>query len=128
MSTKSEKALHPIPSSLIQMNDRDKIELESVLFDHALISVGLDFGVFSRAEKKAMKKAEKEASSNSIEENLNTKSEKHQYPIQPRLTENHHLNSRDKMESEERRRKINEGHLRSVGLIQNSQGTKFSVI
>ena len=130
LSSKSEKALHPIPSSLIQMNDRDKIELESVLLDHALISVGLDFGVFSRAEKKAIKKAEKEASSNSIEENLTTKSEKHQHPIQPRLTENHHLNSRDKilLESEERRRKINEGHLRSVGLIQNSQGTKFSVI
>ena len=63
------------------MNDRDKIELESVLLDHALISVGLDFGGFSRAEKKAIKKAEKEASSNSIEENLNTKSEKHQHPI-----------------------------------------------
>ena len=81
LSTKSEKEQRPIPLSLIKMNDRDKIELESVLFDHALISVGLDFGVFSRAEKKAIKKAEKEASSNSIEENLNTKSEKHQHPI-----------------------------------------------
>ena len=76
MSSKSKKPPHPIPSSLIQMNDEDKIELESVLFDHALISVGLDFGVFSRAEKKAIKKAEKEASSNSIEEKLCTKSEK----------------------------------------------------
>ena len=124
MSTKSEKAQHPIPSSLIQMNDRDKIELESVLFDHALRSVGLDFGFLNRAEKEAMKKAEKEASSESIKENLTTKSEKHQHPTQPRLTENHHLNSRDKilLESEERRRKINEGHLRSVGLIQNSKG------
>ena len=106
------------------MNDRDKIELESVLLDHTLISVGLDFGVFSRAEKKAMKKAEKEASSESIEENLTSKSGQHQHPIQPRLTENHHSDYEDKilLESEERRRKINEGHLRSVGLIQNSQG------
>ena len=105
------------------MNDRDKIELESVLFEHALQSVGLD-GFFYRAEKKAMKKAEKEASSESIEENLTTKSEKHQHPTQPRITENHDLNSRDKilLESEERRRKINEGHLRSVGLIQSSEG------
>ena len=105
------------------MNDRDKIELESVLFEHALRSVGLD-GIFYRAEKKAMKKAEKEASSESIEENLTTKSEKHQHPTQPRIIENHDLNSRDKilLESEERRRKINEGHLRSVGLIQNSEG------
>ena len=74
MSTKSEKGQHPIPSSLIQMNDRDKIELESVLFDHALRSVGLDFGFLKKAEKKAMKEAEKET--NSIEENLSTKSEK----------------------------------------------------
>ena len=124
MSSKSEKALHPIPSSLIQMNDRDKIELESVLFDHALRSVGLDFGFVKKAEKEAMQQAEKEASSESIEENLTTKSENHQHLIQPRLTQNHHLNYRDKilLESEERRRKINEGHLRSVGLIQNSQG------
>ena len=106
------------------MNDRDKIELESVLLDHALISVGLDFGFLSKAEKKAMKKAEKEAISDSIEENLNTKYEKYQHPIQQRLTEDHHSNYRDQilLESEERRRKINEGHLRSVGLIQNSQG------
>ena len=126
MSSKSEKALHAIPSSLIQMNDRDKIELESVLFDHALRSVGLDFGFVKKAEKEAMQQAEKEASSESIEENLSTKSENHQHLIQPRLTQNHHLNYRDKilLESEERRRKINEGHLRSVGLIQNSQGTK----
>ena len=112
------------------MNDRDKIELESVLFDHALRSVGLDFGFVKKAEKEAMQQAEKEASSESIEENLTTKSEKHQHPIQPRLTENHHSDDKDKilLESEERRRKINEGHLRSVGLIQNSQGTKFSVI
>ena len=76
MSTKSEKGQHPIPSSLIQMNDRDKIELESVLFDHALRSVGLDFGFLKKAEKKAMKEAEKETISDSIEENLSTKSEK----------------------------------------------------
>ena len=124
MSSKSEKALHPIPSSLIQMNDRDKIELESILFDDALRSVGLDFGFLKKVEKEAMKQAEKEASSDSIEENLTTKSEKHQHPIQGRLTQNHHSNYRDKilLESEERRRKINEGHLRSVGLIPNSQG------
>ena len=123
MSSKSEKALHPIPSLL---NDRDKIELESVLFDPALRSVGLDFGFLKKAEKEAMKQELKEASSDSIEENLTTKSEKHQHPTQPRLTENHHSDYKDKilLESEERRRKINEGHLRSVGLIQNSQGTK----
>ena len=56
------------------MNDRDKIELESVLFEHALRSVGLDFGFMKKAEKEAMKQAEKEASSESIEENLFTSS------------------------------------------------------
>ena len=76
LSTKSEKEQRPIPLSLIKMNDRDKIELESVLFDHALRSVGLDFGFLKKAEKEAMKQAEKEASSDSIEEKLCTKSEK----------------------------------------------------
>ena len=48
ISTKSEKQQQPIPPSLIQMNDRDKIELE---FDRALRSVGLDFGFLDlRAE------------------------------------------------------------------------------
>ena len=75
MSSKSEKALHPIPSLLIQMNDRDKIELESVLFDQVLRSVGLE-RFMSRAWKEEIKKAKKEASSDSIEENLCTKSEK----------------------------------------------------
>ena len=80
VSTKSEKEQHPIPSSLIQMNDEDKIELESILLDDALRSCGLD-GFF--------KKAEKEASSDSSEENLTTKSEKHWHPIPRRLTQNH---------------------------------------
>ena len=70
LSSKSEKALHPIPSSLIQMNDRDKIELESVLFDDALRSVGLDFGFLKKAEKEAMKLAEKETSSDSDSDNF----------------------------------------------------------
>jgi hypothetical protein len=70
LSLKSEKALHPIPSSLIQMNDRDKIELESVLFDDALRSVGLDFGFLKKAEKEAMKLAEKETSSDSDSDNF----------------------------------------------------------
>ena len=70
-----------------------------------------------------MKQAEMETSSDSFEENLPTKSEKVQNPIQPKLTQNHHLNYRNKilLESEERRT-INEGHLRSVGLIPSSQG------
>ena len=74
--TKSEKEQLPIPSSLIKMNDRDKIKLESILFDEALRSVGLDFGFLKKAEKKAEKQAEKVASSDSIEEKLCTKSEK----------------------------------------------------
>ena len=74
LTTKSEKGQHPIPSSLIQMNDRDKIELESILFDDALRSVGLDFGFLKKVEKEAMKEAEKETNSESIEENLFTNS------------------------------------------------------
>jgi hypothetical protein len=113
-STKSEKALHPIPSSLIQMNARDKIELKSVLFDHALQSVGLDFGFLKKAEKEAMKQAEKEASSDSIEENLSTKSEKVQNPIPVALIQNHSndisIISKIELESEERRRRISEEH------------------
>ena len=76
LSTESEKEQHPIPSSLIQMNDRDKIKLESILFDEALRSVGLDFGFLKKAEKEAKKQAEKEASSDSVKEKLCTKSEK----------------------------------------------------
>jgi hypothetical protein len=38
-----------------------------------------------------MKQAEMETSSDSFEENLPTKSEKVQNPIQPKLTQNHHL-------------------------------------
>ena len=71
------------------MNDRDKIELELVLFDHALRSVGLDFGFLDRAEKEAMKKAEKEVSSDSIEEKLSTKSKKVQNPKPVALIQNH---------------------------------------
>ena len=109
--TKSEKGQHPIPSSLIQMNDRDKIELESVLFNNALRSVGLDFGFLKKAEKEAMKQTEKEASS---DENLSTKSEKVQNPIPVALIQNHSndisIISKIELESEERRRKINEEH------------------
>ena len=76
LTTISEKGQLPIPSSLIKMNDRDKIKLESILFDEALRSVGLDFGFLKKAEKKAEKQAEKVASSDSIEEKLCTKSEK----------------------------------------------------
>ena len=56
------------------MNDRDKIKLESILFDDALRSVGLDFGFLKKAEKEAMKQELKEASSDSIKEKLSTKS------------------------------------------------------
>ena len=63
------------------MNDRDKAELELILFDDALRSVGLDFGFLKKAEKEAMKQSQ--------------------------------------------RTRIIEGHLQSVGLIQNSQGTRW---
>ena len=93
------------------MNDRDKIELESVLFNNALRSVGLDFGFLKKAEKEAMKQTEKEASS---DENLSTKSEKVQNPIPVALIQNHSndisIISKIELESEERRRKINEEH------------------
>ena len=92
LTTISEKGQLPIPSSLIKMNDRDKIKLELILFDDALHSAGLDFGFLKKAEKEAMKKELKEAypsiitgflcmhpvlpCSDSIEEKLCTKSEK----------------------------------------------------
>ena len=114
MSTKSEKGQHPIPSSLIKMNDRDKIKLESILFDDALRSVGLDFGFLKKAEKEAMKQELKEASSDSIKEKLSTKSEKAQNPIPVALIQNHlsdiSIISKIELESEERRRRINEEH------------------
>ena len=33
--------IHPIPSSLIVLNEDEKLELEAVLFDNILISIGL---------------------------------------------------------------------------------------
>ena len=39
--TKSEKPLHPIPNSMIKMNDQDKSKLEAVIFEQVLESVGL---------------------------------------------------------------------------------------
>ena len=75
LTTISEKGQLPIPSSLIKMNDRDKIKLELILFECGL-SAGLDFWFLKKAEKEAMKKELKEASSDSIEEKLCTKSEK----------------------------------------------------
>ena len=38
---KYEQPIHPIPSSLIVLNDEEKLELESVLFEITLKSVGL---------------------------------------------------------------------------------------
>ena len=46
--TKSEKEQLPIPSSLIKMNDRDKIKLELILLDDALHSAGLNFGFLKK--------------------------------------------------------------------------------
>ena len=39
--TKSEKPLHSIPNSMIKMNDQDKSNLEAVIFEQVLESVGL---------------------------------------------------------------------------------------
>ena len=95
------------------MNDRDKIELELVLFDKTLRSVGLDFkpafdfGFLKKAEKEAMKQAEKEASSDSIKENLSTKSEKVQNPIPVALIQNHsNISIISKIELESEKRKL----------------------
>ena len=41
MPKKYEQPIHPIPSSLIVLNDEEKLELESVLFEMTLKSVGL---------------------------------------------------------------------------------------
>ena len=94
------------------MNDRDKIKLESILFDDALRSVGLDFGFLKKAEKEAMKQELKEASSDSIEEKLPTKSEKVQNPIPVALIQNHlsdiSIISKIELESEERRPEKNQ--------------------
>ena len=38
---KYKQPIHPIPSSLIVLNDEEKLELESVLFEITLKSVGL---------------------------------------------------------------------------------------
>ena len=36
-----EQPIHPIPSSLIKLNEEDKLDLESVIFELVLESVGL---------------------------------------------------------------------------------------
>ena len=41
VTTKFEKPLHPIPNSMIKMNDQDKSKLEAVIFEQVLESVGL---------------------------------------------------------------------------------------
>ena len=41
MQSNSEKPLHPIPNSMIEMNDQDKAKLEAVIFEQVLESVGL---------------------------------------------------------------------------------------
>ena len=51
LKNKSEKTLkipkkyvqpiHPIPSSMFVLNEEEKLELEAVLFDNILISIGL---------------------------------------------------------------------------------------
>jgi hypothetical protein len=40
-SKKYVQPIHPIPSSLIMLNEEEKLELEAVLFDNILISIGL---------------------------------------------------------------------------------------
>ena len=41
MPKKYAQPIHPIPSSIIVLNDEEKLELESVLFEITLKSVGL---------------------------------------------------------------------------------------
>ena len=97
-----------------EVHKKEMDQLESILFDDALQSVGLDFGFLKKAEKEAMKQELKEASSDSIEEKLSTKSEKAQNPIPVALIQNHSSDisiiSKIELESEERRRRINEEH------------------
>ena len=38
---KYTQPIHPIPSSMFVLNEEEKLELESVLFDNILISIGL---------------------------------------------------------------------------------------
>ena len=41
ITKKYEQPIHPIPSSIIVLSDEEKLELESVLFELTLKSVGL---------------------------------------------------------------------------------------
>ena len=38
---KYTQPIHPIPSSMFVLNEEEKLELEAVLFDNLLISIGL---------------------------------------------------------------------------------------
>ena len=38
---KYKQPIHPIPSSMFVLNEEEKLELEAVLFDNILISIGL---------------------------------------------------------------------------------------
>ena len=41
MPKKYVQPIHPIPSSMFVLNEDEKLELEAVLFDNILISIGL---------------------------------------------------------------------------------------